>query len=76
MLKIDIHTHIMPEKMPKWADRFGYGGFTSLHHHKPCCARMMIDDKFFREIEDNLWKKETYETMKEVCKENPECLLE
>ena len=32
--------------------------------------------KEFREIEDNLWKKETYETMKEVCKENPECLLE
>ena len=32
--------------------------------------------KEFRGIEDNLWKKETYETMKEVCKENPECLLE
>jgi len=58
MLKIDIHTHIMPEKMPKWADRFGYGGFISLHHHKPCCARMMIDDKFFREIEDNCWSAE------------------
>ncbi len=26
--------------------------------------------------EDNLWKKETYETMKEVCKKNPEYLLE
>jgi hypothetical protein len=32
--------------------------------------------KEFRGIEDNLWKKETYETMKEVCKENPEYLLE
>jgi hypothetical protein len=32
--------------------------------------------KEFREIEDNLWKKEMYETMKEVCKENPEYLLE
>ena len=32
--------------------------------------------KEFRSIEDNLWKKETYETMKEVCKKNPEYLLE
>lgn len=58
MLKIDIHTHIMPEKMPNWAEKFGYGGFISLYHHKPCCARMMIDDKFFREIEDNCWSPE------------------
>jgi len=30
----------------------------------------------FRSIEDNLWKKETYETMKDVCKKNPDYLLE
>jgi aminocarboxymuconate-semialdehyde decarboxylase len=52
---IDIHTHILPEKMPKWSEKFGYGGFVSLDHHKTGCARMMIDDVFFREIEDNCW---------------------
>lgn len=57
--KLDIHTHIMPERMPNWAEKFGYGGFISLDHHKPCCARMMMDDKFFREIEDNCWNPET-----------------
>jgi aminocarboxymuconate-semialdehyde decarboxylase len=59
MLKIDIHTHIIPEHLPKFKEKFGYGGFISLDHHKPCCAKMMIDDRFFREIEDNCWDPTT-----------------
>lgn len=31
--------------------------------------------KEFRGIENNLWKKETYKMMKDVCKKNPEYLL-
>ncbi|MEX0967674.1 MAG: amidohydrolase family protein [Bacteroidia bacterium] len=55
IFKIDIHTHILPEKWPDLRERYGYGGFIRLEHHKPCCARMMMDDKFFREIESNCW---------------------
>ncbi|HVE60052.1 MAG TPA: amidohydrolase family protein [Pyrinomonadaceae bacterium] len=56
MLKIDIHTHILPREIPRWKEKFGYGGFITLEHHKPCCARMVKDDgHFFREIEDNCW---------------------
>lgn len=54
-LKIDIHTHILPEKWPDLRERYGYGGFIRLEHHKPCCANMLMDDKFFREIESNCW---------------------
>ncbi len=59
-MKIDIHTHILPENIPNWKEKFGYGGFIKLDHHKPCCARMLKDDgKFFREIQDNSWSPET-----------------
>lgn len=59
MLKIDVHTHILPKEIPNWKERFGYGGFIRLEHHKPCCARMLKDDgQFFREIEDNAWSAE------------------
>ncbi|QHL88421.1 amidohydrolase family protein [Nibribacter ruber] len=54
-LKIDIHTHILPERWPDLRERYGYGGFVRLEHHKPCCARMMMDDRFFREVQDNTW---------------------
>jgi aminocarboxymuconate-semialdehyde decarboxylase len=58
-LTIDIHTHILPEHIPNWKEKFGYGGFIQLDHHKPCCAKMLRDDgKFFREIEDNCWSGE------------------
>ncbi|NUM49912.1 MAG: amidohydrolase [Flavobacteriales bacterium] len=55
---IDIHTHILPEKIPFFNEKFGYGGFIHLEHHKPCCARMMMDNTFFREIQSNAWDPE------------------
>lgn len=55
LLAVDIHTHILPKDIPDFGKRFGYGGFIHLDHHKPGCARMMKDDRFFREVEANVW---------------------
>jgi aminocarboxymuconate-semialdehyde decarboxylase len=52
---VDIHTHILPEQIPDFGSRYGYRGFIHLDHHKPGCARMMMDDKFFREVQANCW---------------------
>ncbi|MFT3884376.1 MAG: amidohydrolase family protein [Flavobacteriales bacterium] len=55
LFSIDIHTHILPEHIPDFASRFGYRGFIHLDHHRHGCARMMMDDKFFREVQANCW---------------------
>lgn len=55
-MKIDLHTHILPREWPDLDAKYGYAGFVRLEHHKPCCARMMIGDRFFREIADNVWE--------------------
>jgi aminocarboxymuconate-semialdehyde decarboxylase len=60
MLKVDLHTHILPERWPSWTERSGYPGWVELEHHAPCCARMVKTEadgarQFFREIGHNCW---------------------
>ncbi|MDH3647271.1 MAG: amidohydrolase [Gammaproteobacteria bacterium] len=59
MLKIDIHTHVLPENWPDLKERYGYGGFVALEHKGPGCANLLSDGKFFREIEANCWCPDT-----------------
>lgn len=54
-MKIDLHTHILPERWPDLAEKFGYPGWIRLDHHQPCRAKMLIGDRVFREIDDNCW---------------------
>lgn len=54
-LKIDMHTHIMPNHLPRWAEKFGYDGFIHLEHHTPGRAKMMKGTQFFREVSSNCW---------------------
>src|SRR5436190_2540762 len=56
-MKIDIHTHIMPEKMPNWTEKFGYGEFIHLEERN-CQACMMKGDKVFRVVEENAYKQD------------------
>ena len=61
-MKIDLHTHILPREWPDLRRRYGYGGFVQLEHHGPACARMMIDGRLFREIDDR-----TYDPVRRIA---------
>ena len=55
MLKIDIHTHILPPEIPEFKKMFGYGGFIELKKNTGCSHCDMVSDsgQFFRRVEEN-----------------------
>ena len=55
MLKIDMHTHILPKTMPNWTAKFGYGKFIHLESNEDGSANMMQGGNFFRRIVENCW---------------------
>ncbi len=54
-MKIDIHTHIIPEKIPNFSKKFGYEGFVSMLNKTSKEADMMIFGEKFRTIKCNCW---------------------
>jgi aminocarboxymuconate-semialdehyde decarboxylase len=48
----------MPDQMPDWTKKFGYGEFIHLEHRN-CEACMMKGDKVFRVVEENCYKTES-----------------
>ncbi|WAQ95130.1 ACMSD-like protein [Mya arenaria] len=58
-MKIDIHTHILPEKWPDLRERYGYGDWVQLDHScEGRCANMMKGGNFFRKVDPNCWALE------------------
>ena len=33
MATVDVHTHLLPPELPRWREKFGYGGFIQLEMH-------------------------------------------
>jgi aminocarboxymuconate-semialdehyde decarboxylase len=58
MQKIDMHTHLLPERLPDFAKQFGYGDFITLEHEREGFANMIKGGVFFREIARNCWDPE------------------
>jgi aminocarboxymuconate-semialdehyde decarboxylase len=61
LLKIDVHTHILPETLPDFRKRPGGERFVRIEPATPGSgrARMIVDGSLFREIDRNAWDVET-----------------
>ena len=55
MLKIDIHTHIIPDNLPDLTNKFGYEGFVRLEKKTRSEANMILFNENFRTIQCNCW---------------------
>lgn len=63
-MRLDLHTHALPDRWPDWTARSGYAGWIELAHDAPgcaaCCARMQRSEAdgsrtSFRDVQSNLW---------------------
>jgi aminocarboxymuconate-semialdehyde decarboxylase len=52
---IDVHTHIVPEKLPDFSRRAGGDRWPTLEPVDACSARVMISGKNFRTVTDQCW---------------------
>ena len=55
MLKIDIHTHIIPKNLPDYSKKFGYEGFVNLVNINDSEANMILFNENFRTVQCNCW---------------------
>lgn len=54
-MKIDFHTHILPNAWPDMKAKSGYGGWPVIEHGGNGCACITIDGQHFRDIGENCW---------------------
>lgn len=52
---IDVHTHVVPHKLPDFAGRAGGSRWPSMEPVDDCHCRVMISGKNFRTVSDQCW---------------------
>ena len=57
MLKIDMHTHLLPPSWPSMADRYGVDGFPELRRENGD-TKIYLNGKFFRQVWPNAYDAE------------------
>lgn len=58
-LVVDIHTHILPSKFPKFAKQFGYGSFINVEPRIDRNFNLILGKKHFKVVSPNLFDPPT-----------------
>lgn len=54
-MKIDLHSHVLPEKWPDLKARYGYGGWLKMYRNGNKAQLLKDNGDFFRAVNENLW---------------------
>lgn len=57
-MRVDFHTHFIPESYPDMGERYGGEGWATLVHSGPCKADIYNAGKHYRQIDDRSWSPE------------------
>ncbi|WP_068672080.1 amidohydrolase family protein [Oceanobacillus sp. Castelsardo] len=57
-MRVDFHTHIIPEDIPNFVEKFGGGRWPTLEKTCSCGANIMVEGKVFREVTNQVWSPE------------------
>lgn len=57
-IRVDFHTHIIPEELPEFAQKYGGTRWPTLEKTCSCGANIMVAGKVFREVTDQAWSPE------------------
>ena len=54
-LRVDFHTHFIPEHLPAMGEKYSDEGWPTLIHNAPCQADIYFVGKHYRRIDDRSW---------------------
>ena len=57
-MRVDFHTHFIPEQLPDMGEKYGGEGWPKLLHAGPCQADIYYAGKHYRRIDDRSWDPE------------------
>ncbi|MEI3609162.1 amidohydrolase family protein [Pseudogracilibacillus sp. SO10305] len=56
--RVDFHTHIIPEQIPDFNEKYGADRWPTLEKTCSCGANIMVEGNVFREVTDQVWDPE------------------